>query len=148
MYAVKDIKVLSVFRSVIPAVKQNMLLGESMISAGFPSPAEDFHESFDIVEHIVQRPAATFFMRVAGDSMNEAGIFDGDLVIVDRSLEPETGDIVVAVLNGEFTIKRLRRTNSRIELVPENPKYRTIILNEGMELEIWGVVTGSYKSFK
>jgi DNA polymerase V len=70
------------------------------------------------------------------------------IIIVDRSLEVESGDIVVAVLNGEFTIKRFRRNKSNIELVPENPKYRRIILNEDMELEIWGVVTGTYKSFK
>ena len=87
-------------------------------------------------------------MRVAGDSMSGAGIFDGDLVVVDRSLEPKSGDIIVAILNGEFTIKRFRRNGSTIELVPENPKYRKIVLNESMELEVWGVVTGTYKSFK
>ena len=80
-------------------------------------------------------------MRVAGDSMIGAGIFDGDLLVVDRSIEAQSGDIVVAVLNGEFTIKRYRRNGSTIELVPENTKYRKITLSEGMELEIWGVVT-------
>jgi len=87
-------------------------------------------------------------MRVAGDSMIGAGIFDGDLLVVDRSIEAASGDIVVAVVNGEFTIKRFRRNGSTIELVPENTKYRKITLSEGMELEIWGVVTGTYKSFK
>ena len=77
-----------------------------------------------------------------------AGIFDGDLLVVDRSIEAASGDIVVAVVNGEFTIKRFRRNGSTIELVPENTKYRKITLSEGMELEIWGVVTGTYKSFK
>ena len=77
-----------------------------------------------------------------------AGIFDGDLLVVDRSIEAASGDIVVAVVNGEFTIKRFQRNGSTIELVPENTKYRKITLSEGMELEIWGVVTGTYKSFK
>jgi len=77
-----------------------------------------------------------------------AGIFDGDLLVVDRSIEAASGDIVVAVVNGEFTIKRFRRNGSTIELVPENSKFRKITLSEGMELEIWGVVTGTYKSFK
>jgi len=87
-------------------------------------------------------------MRVAGDSMIGAGIFDGDLLVIDRSIEAQSGDIVVAVLDEEFTIKRFRRNGSTIELVPENPKFRKITLNEGMELAIWGVVTGTYKSFK
>ena len=142
------IQILTVSCAAPPATGRDVPLGGSMISAGFPSPADDTYESFDISSHIVRHPAATFFMRVAGDSMVGAGIFDGDLVIVDRSLEVESGDIVVAVLDGEFTIKRFRRNPSTIELVPENPKYRKITLNEGMELEIWGVVTGTYKSFK
>jgi DNA polymerase V len=144
----KEIQVLSVFRSVMPITSRNGMLGDSTVPAGFPSPADNFHESFDIVDHIVRHPAATFFMRVAGDSMTDAGIFDGDMVVVDRSLEAESGDIVVAVLNGEFTIKRLLRVGSKIELVPENPKYRKITIHKGMELEVWGVVTGTYKSFK
>jgi DNA polymerase V len=143
-----DIQILSVSRSVVPATGHGIPLGDSVIPAGFPSPADDFHETFDIASHIVRYPAATFFMRVAGNSMSGAGIFDGDLVVVDRSLEAESGDIVVAVLNGEFTIKRFRRNGSTVELVPENPKYRKITLHEGMELEIWGVVTGTYKSFR
>jgi len=144
----RDIQILTVSRLAIPDTGRKVLVGDSAISAGFPSPADDFHETLDIVSHIVKHPTATFFMRVAGDSMVGAGIFDGDLVIVDRSLEVESGDIVVAVLDGEFTIKRFRRSGTTIELVPENQKYRKIRLNEGMELEIWGVVTGTYKSFK
>jgi DNA polymerase V len=143
-----DIRVLAVSRPAIPASRHNGTLGDSAVSAGFPSPADDSYETFDIVSHIVRHPAATFFMRVAGDSMTDAGIFDGDLVVVDRSMEAKSGDIVVAILNGEFTIKRLQRSGTRIELVPENPKYRKIVLNEDMELEVWGVVTGTYKSFK
>jgi len=143
-----DLRILAVSCSTIPETSREVEIGESVIPAGFPTPADDFHETFDIVSHIVSHPTATFFMRVAGDSMTGAGIFDGDLLVVDRSLEAESGDIVVAILNGEFTIKRFRRSGSAIELVPENPRYRKIVLNEGMELEIWGVVTGTYKSFK
>ena len=143
-----DLRVLAVSRPVIPGVPHETTLGDSMVSAGFPSPADDSHEMFDIVSHIVRHPASTFFMKVAGDSMTGAGIFDGDLIVVDRSLEAKSGDIVVAILDGEFTIKRFRCNGSSIELLPENPKYRKIILNEGMEMTIWGVVTGTYKSFK
>jgi DNA polymerase V len=143
-----DIRITAVSRPVITETPHNGTLGDSMVSAGFPSPADDTHETFDIVSHIVRHPTATFFMRVAGDSMTGAGIFDGDLLVVDRSIEAKSGDIVVAVLDGEFTIKRFRRSGSTIELVPENPKYRKIMMHEGMELEIWGVVTGTYKSFR
>ena len=143
-----DIRVTAVSSPVIPTSRYEATLGDTMIPAGFPSPAEDTHETFDIVTHIVRHPEATFFMRVTGDSMMGAGIFDGDLLVVDRSIEPTSGDIVVAVVNGEFTIKRFRRNGSTIELVPENTKYRKITLNEGMEIQIWGVVTGTYKSFR
>jgi DNA polymerase V len=146
--AKNDLRVVAVSRPVIPETHRNGTLADSMVSAGFPSPAEDSYETFDIVAHIVKHPAATFFMRVAGDSMTGAGIFDGDLVVVDRSLEVKSGDIIVAILNGEFTVKRFRRNNSTIELIPENPKYRKIVLDENMEFEVWGVVTGTYKSFK
>jgi len=143
-----DLRILAVSRSTIPETSREVTIGESVVPAGFPTPADDFHETFDIVSHIVRHPTATFFMRVTGDSMTGAGIFDGDLLVVDRSMEAESGDIVVAILNGEFTIKRFRRNEAAIELVPENPRFRKIVLNEGMELEIWGVVTGTYKSFK
>ena len=143
-----DLRVIAVSRPAITEIQHNGTIGDSMVSAGFPSPADDTHETFDIVSHIIRHPAATFFMRVAGDSMMDAGIFDGDLIVVDRSLEVKSGDIVVAILNGEFTIKRFWRSGSRIELVPENPKFRKIVLNEDMEFDVWGVVTGTYKSFK
>ncbi len=123
-------------------------LGGGTIPAGFPSPVDDLHDTFDIISYVVRNPTATFFMRVAGDSMTGAGIFDGDLIVVDRSLEAESGDVVVAVLNGEFTVKRFRRSGAGVELLPENSKYRKIVLHEGMDLEIWGVVTGAYKSFR
>ena len=87
-------------------------------------------------------------MRVAGDSMINAGIFDGDLIVVDRGLDPKSGDIVVAVLNGELTVKRFRKSGSQIELVAENPKFRKITIPQEADFEVWGVVTGAYKAFK
>ncbi len=142
-----DLRILTISRAEMPEKSHEIPLGDSTIPAGFPSPTDESCETFDIAAHIVRHPDATFFMRVTGDSMVGAGIFDGDLLVVDRSLEAKSGDIVVAIIDSEFTVKRFRCNHSTIELVPENPKYRKITLREGMEFEIWGVVTGSYKSF-
>ena len=143
-----DCQIFAVSRSAVSEKHHNVTIGDSVIPAGFPSPTDDFHETFDLVSHIIKHPTATYFMRVAGDSMTGAGIFDGDLLVVDRSIEAESGDIVVAVINDEFTVKRFKRKGTSIELWAENPKYRKITLSEEMNLEIWGVVTGTYKSFK
>ncbi|MDR3110555.1 MAG: translesion error-prone DNA polymerase V autoproteolytic subunit [Planctomycetaceae bacterium] len=119
------------------------------VPAGFPSPAEDTPtEQLDLAQHLIKHPEATFFLRVSGESMTGAGIFDGDLLIVDRSLTPSSGDIVIAILDGEFTVKRLVMDGKRIELRPDNPKFKTLKLTEESQLEIWGVVTGSIKSFR
>ena len=109
---------------------------------GFPSPADDFIENrLDINAHLVKRPAATFFVRVQGDSMRDAGIHDGDILVVDRSLESASGKIVVAVVDGELTVKRLETRGSAMRLLPENGDYRPTEIIDGMELTIWGVVT-------
>ncbi|MDP6367801.1 MAG: translesion error-prone DNA polymerase V autoproteolytic subunit [Nitrospinota bacterium] len=109
---------------------------------GFPSPADDFIENrLDINAHLVKRPAATFFVRVQGDSMRDAGIHDGDILVVDRSLESVSGKIVVAVVDGEFTVKRLEMRGSAMRLLPENNDYRPTEITDGMELTVWGVVT-------
>ena len=114
----------------------------SSIKAGFPSPAEDYAEQhLDLNTHLIQHPAATFFLRVSGDSMINAGIFNGDLLIVDRSLEPTNGKIVIAAVNGELTVKRLKKTNEKICLVAENNQYAPIELNDSDQIQIWGVVT-------
>ncbi len=120
------------------------------VQAGFPSPAaeETPLERLDLAAHLIRHPESTFFLRVGGDSMIEAGIFDGDLLIVDRGLTPGSGDIVIAVLDGEFTVKRLYLDGRRIELRPENKRFRTIRLNDESQLDIWGVVTGAVKSFR
>ena len=118
------------------------------VSAGFPSPADDYIDRMlDLNELLVQNPAATFFVRVAGDSMTGAGINHDDLLVVDRSLEPISGKIVIAVLNGELTVKRLLKNEKSCELVAENPKYSPIELTEESECEVWGVVTSVIHQF-
>jgi DNA polymerase V len=113
------------------------------ISAGFPSPAADYAEDgLDLNEYLVRNKPASFMFTVKGDSMINAGIVEGDKVIVDRSLNAKHKDIVVAVVNGEYTIKRLYRNTSKVELHPDNPAYPPILFKEGSELEIWGVVVG------
>lgn len=112
------------------------------VSAGFPSPADDYLQSaLNLQEALIHRPAATFFMRVEGESMQGCGIFSGDLLIVDRSVDPVAGAVVIAALEGEFTVKRFRKSQGRILLAAENPDYPAITITEGMDFYIWGVVT-------
>lgn len=113
----------------------------SSVKAGFPSPAEDYAEQhLDLNSHLIAHPAATFFLRVSGDSMMNAGIFNGDLLIVDRSLEPTSGKIVIAAVNGELTVKRLQKTENGVCLVAENNAYAPIALENSDHVQIWGVV--------
>jgi len=119
------------------------------ISAGFPSPADDYIEDrLDLNELLINNKAATFFLRVKGDSMVNAGIHHGDIIVVDRSLQAGHRSIVVAVLDGELTVKRLITQNDSAELHAENPEYPPIRLQEGQELSIWGVVTSSVHQVK
>jgi DNA polymerase V len=112
------------------------------VSAGFPSPADDFIDAkLDLNEFLVAHPAATFFVRVEGTSMIGAGIHPDDILIVDRALEPRSGSIVIAVVEGEFTVKRYSCTNGKCWLLAENPKFRPIEVTEGMAVEVWGVVS-------
>lgn len=114
----------------------------SKIAAGFPSPADDYVEGrLDLNEHLILHREATFLLRVSGWSMRDAGIFDGDEILVDRAIEPADGRIVVAALHGELTVKRLHRQNGVVSLMAENPDYPPIILKDGEECLIWGVVT-------
>jgi DNA polymerase V len=111
------------------------------IPAGFPSPADDhLQKALNLHEHLIKHPAATFFAHVDGDSMIEANLHDGDLLVIDRAETPRHKHIVVAVINGEFTVKRLYKRNGQVKLVPENKAYPTIDVTEGMDVEIWGVV--------
>lgn len=114
----------------------------SSVKAGFPSPADDFMEKkLDLNEHLIRHPAATFFVRVDGDSMQGAGIQRGDILIVDRSLEVQDGRIVIAVINGEFTVKRIRMKEGELLLEPENPRYASIRIGPDSDFQVWGVVT-------
>lgn len=117
-------------------------LYSNQIQAGFPSPAEDDvpFEPYDLGAKLIPNPASTFFIRVTGESMRDAGIFPDDVLIVDRSLEAQSGDVVVAAINGEFTVKRLYRTARKVELRPENAKFRPIVVTDDMDFIIWGVV--------
>lgn len=117
------------------------------VPAGFPSPADDYVEDrLDLNQLLIQNKTATFFLRVKGDSMIGAGIHDGDIIVVDRSVEPVDRAVVVAVVDGELTIKRLVWRSGIAELHAENPKYPPIRFKEGQELTIWGVVTSSVHS--
>ncbi len=113
----------------------------SRVSAGFVSPADDHLEAeLDLNEYLIKHPAATFFVRVKGDSMQEAGIFDNDILIVDRSLTPQNNDVVIAAVAGELTVKRLVVKLGKPWLYPANPSYKPIPIREGSELTVWGVV--------
>ena len=123
------------------SIKKNLPL-YSNIYAGFPSPAEDHMDlSLDLNEFLIKHPAATFYVYAKGDSMINAGIYDGDLLIVDRSLNAELKSIVIAVIDGEFTVKRVNRINNTLYLIPDNSLYKPIKITKEMNFEIWGVVT-------
>jgi DNA polymerase V len=112
------------------------------VAAGFPSPADDYIEkTLDLNELLVKKPAATFFARAQGESMLGAGIHPNDILVVDRSIEPVPGKIVVCALNGELVVKRLKRLEDRWVLASENPFYPDIRLHDELQMVIWGVVT-------
>ncbi|MDX2050264.1 MAG: translesion error-prone DNA polymerase V autoproteolytic subunit [Rickettsiaceae bacterium] len=112
------------------------------VAAGFPSPADDYMDTrLNLNEYLIQRPASSFFVRVTGESMIGAGINNGDILVVDRSLEPRHNKIVIAAVNSELTVKRLYKKEGLVKLVAENPNYKDIIIGEIEDLVIWGVVT-------
>lgn len=123
------------------------LLGSTC--AGFPSPAEDLQERrIDLSEQLITHPQATFIIKVRGLSMVEAGIFDGDLLVVNRALKPKHNSVVVAVVDGEFTVKYLYQRQGRVRLKAANPTFPDIVPKDGQSLEVWGVVTAAIKRFK
>lgn len=125
-----------------------LILADSSVRAGFPSPAEDFGgRRLDLSDILIEHPQATFLMRVAGSSVTEYGIDDGDLIVVDRALRPRHGQIVVAVIDSDFTVKKLHHACGIIKLKAGNPTYPDIVPKEGQTLEIWGVVTSCIKRF-
>jgi len=117
-------------------------LAGSGIAAGFPSPAEDYEEvSLDLNRALVRHPAATFYARVKGTSMTDAGILDGDLLVIDKALEPKEGDIAVCFLDGEFTVKRIGRIDGELCLLPANERFKPIRISGESEFIVWGIVT-------
>ena len=118
------------------------------VSAGFPSPAEDYVEGqLDLNDHLIPHPSATFMVRAVGDSMTGAGIFSGDILVVDRSVQARHGSIIIAVLNAELTVKRLYRRKGIVRLEAANPAYPAIEMSDGSDLCCWGVVTAAILQF-
>ena len=118
------------------------------VSAGFPSPADDYtEENIDLNEHLISNPFSTFFLRVKGESMINAGIKDKDLIIVDKSLIAKPGNIVIAMIDGEFTIKRLSIKNDELYLKAENHNYPDFRFKNHIDVQIWGVVIYSIHSY-
>ena len=133
------------------AVSSQSLLGNLVgsVKAGFPSPAEDHAgQRIDLFDRLNSHPQATFFMRVSGLSMTDAGICEGDVIVVDRSIKPKNGQIVVAVVDGEFTVKQLVMRAGVVKLRAANPTFKDIVLKEGQELVVWGVVKAALKEFR
>jgi DNA polymerase V len=119
------------------------------IKAGFPSPAQDFMDTaIDLNKELIRNPASTFYGRVSGDSMRDEGLEDGDILIVDKSLEPHNGDTVVCFIDGDFTLKYIRIENGEVWLVPANPAYQTIKITGENNFMIWGIVTYSIRSHR
>ena len=112
------------------------------MSAGFPSPAADYEEDrLDLNRYLIKNPAATFFVRATGCSMIGAGIYSGDLLVVDRSLEPRDKSVVIAIIDGELTVKRIRIRKKKITLEPENENYSVRQITEDTDFQVWGIVT-------
>ena len=117
-------------------------------AAGFPAPGDDQVERIlDINDLVVKNPASTFYVRVEGDSMEGAGIFSGDVLVIDRAINPQNGHIVVAAINGELVVKRLARAQGRQVLLSENEQYAPIVVGEEEDCHLWGVVVGSVRQF-
>ena len=122
--------------------KLRLVLYAAKIQAGFPSPAEDYMDKkLDLNEHLIKHPSATFFVKVEGHSMINAGIHNGDTLIVDRALDPADKKIVIAVINGDMTVKRIRKLHGKLYLMPENDAFTPIEITEDSGFQIWGVVS-------
>ena len=119
------------------------------IQAGFPSPADNYiTETLDLNKELVRHPAATFYGRVSGDSMIEEGIEPGDILIIDRSIEPDSGDLAVCCIDGEFTLKRIKLEKNRVWLIPSNEMFDPILVTPENEFSVWGVVTHTIKAYR
>jgi len=122
--------------------KLQLPLFNNLVPAGFPSPADDYMEGkIDLNQKLIQHPDSTFFVKVTGDSMTGAGIFPDDIIIVDRQQQAKQGDIILACLDGEFTVKQLSKKAGKIALIPASPNYQPIQIEEDQVFQVWGVVT-------
>lgn len=130
--------------SILGALSESSIeipLASTGVSAGFPSPAEDYLDGMlDLNKHLIKHPASTFFARVDGESMKNASINDGDLLVIDKSIEPYDGCIAVCYIDGDFTLKRVDLTDGKIVLMPENEAYKPIEVKPDDEFAVWGVV--------
>jgi DNA polymerase V len=130
------------FFGVQTSTKLQLPLFNTLVPAGFPSPATDYMDGkIDLNQKLIQHPASTFFVKVTGDSMQGAGIFTGDIIIVDRQIQAKDGDIILACLDGQFTVKQLSKKNGKISLIPANPNYDPMQVEEDQVFQVWGVVT-------
>lgn len=128
----------------IPDVSEEVRLPlvDAFISAGFPSPADDYIEGkLDLNKLLIRNPSSTFFARVRGKSMQDAGIHDGDILIIDKSLEPKQNSVLICFIDGEFTVKRIKKVNNEMYLMPENKDFEPIKVEKGSDFRLWGVVT-------
>ena len=135
----------------VPLAQAPLWIGAtpSWVTAGFPSPAEDhLIRRVDLMEQLIQHPQATFLLRVRGESMKDAGIFDGDVVLVDKAIAPRSGQVVIAVVDGEFVCKTLWQRAGRMKLKAANATYPDISPKDGQTVEVWGVVVAAIKQFK
>jgi DNA polymerase V len=140
MDAVYKMKPIRIYKTDV-LTKQELPLFLSPVRAGFPSPADEYlDKTLDLNHFLIKHPASTFFVKVKGESMVNAGIHSGDILIVDRSLNPADKKIVVAILNGEFTVKRVSKRKDKLFLVAENETFKPIEIKDEMDFEIWGVV--------
>lgn len=134
-------KVFEIFKPGKSAIKELPLYSD-LISAGFPSPAEDYiDKKLDLNEYLIKNRPATFLVKVNGNSMINSGIYDGDILVVDRSAEPANNKIVIGVIDGEFTVKRIIKKTKKLFLQPENENFKPIEITEDMDFKIWGIVT-------
>ncbi|MBE9480692.1 MAG: translesion error-prone DNA polymerase V autoproteolytic subunit [Bacteroidetes bacterium] len=134
-------KVFEIFKPDKSAIKELPLYSD-LISAGFPSPAEDYiDKKLDLNEYLIKNRSATFLVKVNGNSMINSGIYDGDILVVDRSAEPANNKIVIGVIDGEFTVKRIIKKVKKLFLQPENENFKPIEITEDMDFKIWGIVT-------
>lgn len=130
------------FYAIEEASLDSLPLYGDAVPAGFPSPADDYLDmDLNLHDYLVQHPSATFCVRAIGDSMIDAGIQSSDVMVIDRALSPKNNDIVLAVVNGEFTVKRIKKNDETLYLMPANENYRPMKITEDMNFQVWGVVT-------